>query len=232
MDLFSAAKEGRIDMIEFLVKNGADINAPKRYMETHFVCPIYIACKFRQIDTVDKFIELGCRLDFSGTEILNPISALCLNSDTKYNNMRDIGILDRLIANGCPLTGSNSGLITKGLIAEAMSTCNFELAKKLANYGAEITNNAFTWILGSGNDELIQYFIGHGYDINKKNKKGKTRLMKRSTWLNCDYFETLLRNGADPNICDNDGFGIFNPGDRYPMDYQDYVKEYLEKLGK
>lgn len=229
MNLFSAAKEGQIDMIEFLIESGGDINAMESLNCYTTVCPIHIACKFRQVDAINKLIELGCKLNFSGTKIQNPISALTTNRNTKYNNTRDIVILDILITNGCPLIPSN---VThdNGLIFEALMTKNFPIAKKLADYGAKIDDKAFDRVLSTENDELIQYFIGHGCDVNSKNEDGTTRLMRMKHCA--PVIESLLRNGADPCICDNNGCSILNSEVYYTELEKNYIEEYLEDIGK
>ena len=226
MKLFEAAQEGDISLIELSVNNGANIDDVSMGHGRMPLCPIHIACKFRQIDAVKKFIELGCRLDFTDTKIPNPISILASIRDTKFKNVRDIEILDTLIVHGCPLTPSTN--TSRSMVTDAVVAKNYVLAKKMVEYGVEINDETFDWGLGTGNDELIHYFIGYGCDVNSKNNEGQTRLMR---WgHNATVIEALLRNGADPNICDNYGFSILNSNVYYTELQQNYIEEYLEEI--
>ena len=238
MDLFEAAKEGDIGIIKSLVESGADINEIRTFDSMVWTfCPIYVACKFRQIDAVTELIGLGCRLDFTGTRVINPISGLAYERDEQYQNTRDIGILDILITNGCPVSSHMNPDITftfvnRTLINQAVITENFLLAKKLVDYGSEINEETFDWILGQGDDDFINHFIGHGCDINAKDRKGKTRLMNHNINWNTTIIRKLLRHGADPNICDKNGYSVLNSDKYLDNSTKSFIKMCLKELGK
>lgn len=79
--------------------------------------------------------------------------------------------------------------------------------------------SVFHMLVKSYQLDKVKLYIKHGMDVNYRNKKGKTALIKLVENINCsiysrnstemikvrDMIELLVDNGADPNIPDNEG---------------------------
>ncbi len=108
-------------------------------------------------------------------------------------------------------------------ISQAKLTHNVEIIKEITKLGAKSDiNESFKSAWGSGNLELIKYFIEAGADVNTQDDYGITALMRAVTPKDIDVAKFLLDKGADVNARDNEG--------RTPLFYANYSKEIAELL--
>jgi len=57
--LYYSAREGKNNLVEFLVKNGCAVN----HIDTYGQTPIFYACREGHLDTIRKLIEFGADAD-------------------------------------------------------------------------------------------------------------------------------------------------------------------------
>jgi len=105
----------------------------------------------------------------------------------------------------------------------AASSGNLSIVKMLVEHGADIhalNSRGATVMAYATTNEVVQYFLDRGLDINARDKEGYTLLIKAAEGFNRPSIAFLLEHGADPNAKTTDGttalklaFRINHPAD-------------------
>jgi ankyrin repeat protein len=87
--------------------------------------------------------------------------------------------------------------------------CKLEMVKFLVAHGASLKNEKML-ILNSRCEDVLNFLLENGVDINEKSHENNTFLMYWITRCNLDALETFLKYGANPYLKDNDGKSSFD----------------------
>jgi ankyrin repeat protein len=105
-------------------------------------------------------------------------------------------------------------------VEEAVIKGDVRLVQLLLSNGASLvpyTNirsgcTLFHWMTESMSDvNMIELLVNKGYDINAKNRKGETPLMRvgyRQMRLWKKFIDAFVKNGADPTVVNDKGLGL------------------------
>lgn len=122
--LMVAAESNKLNIVEYLVKNGADINAINSYEYNALLC----ACKFDSLEVLKYLHELGSSYEIT---IETNYSALMVASEFKSINIVKHLLLEQVFINAQAWDG-----ITALMLAACQG--NFEIVKLLIEAGANI----------------------------------------------------------------------------------------------
>lgn len=191
--LMKYTKYKRYDIIEFLLKHGADPNVKSECYQKY---PLNV--ENIGIDIIRLLLEYG-----AGQNIENTLEILLV----KY--IKNIDIVKLLLEHG-----ADPNVIIFGI--SALIKCkDIETIKLLFEHGADLniqTGNGTTALMIISNDhmyksiEIIKYLLENGAEPNIQRNDGTTALML------CKYKESvelLLQYGADPYIINSDGLNSF-----------------------
>lgn len=117
--------------------------------------------------------------------------------------------LNKLLNNGVDINVQNKDGNTPLIISLIYYYYHSYLNTPLRNIGHCILS-AFTskyyYLEDISQNDIIDYLVNNGANVNIKNNKNKTALMYASTYDNFNIVNYLLKHGADPNIKDNYGY--------------------------
>ena len=123
-----------------------------------------------------------------------------------------------------------------------------EIVQRELNAGVEVDvvngraangdgGNTALWFAAQGPPpaglEVARVLIKAGAEINRKCEHGRTALQMAAAWGHLDMVQLLIDNGANPNICDDEGmtpFMIASRSKRAPEANLKQVIEYLNTL--
>lgn len=154
------------EMAQFLIENGADINATDTNGET----PLHMASGNGQIEVVSLLIENGADVNAENSYVSTPLYRAAGNGHTD--------VIGLLIENGALIEGS--GEITP--LHVAVMNCHIKAVKLLIEKGADVNAKAASGMtalhFAAQNDcvEIAELLIENGADINAKDSGGKTPL--------------------------------------------------------
>lgn len=116
-------------------------------------------------------------------------------------------------------------------LSQAAASGNLSIVKMLVEHGAEIhalTGHGDTLLAFATTNEIAQYFLDRGLDINARDKDGYTLLILSAEGFHRPSVAFLLEHGADPNAKTTDGTTALKlaEGIRHPDDV-----ELLKKAG-
>ncbi|GHV25167.1 hypothetical protein FACS189465_2960 [Clostridia bacterium] len=201
-----------IDMVKFIIENGADVNAL-----------LYQFANEGNINAILLLIENGANVAIKNDEGKVPmIYGIELKNFLKKDfdfNIKDgngLTILDRVIADfngevanylfekGADIT-ENTAHNSEALWSICTSG-NIMLLKRAVSLGADV-NAELPYGLSmlylacvSKNNELFDFLIAQGANVNKPNAYGVTLLYDACSMNAKDMVEYLLQKGVDPNI--------------------------------
>ncbi len=232
---FAAKYSKKPEMIEILVKHGADVNAWDEWTGT----PLHYAALFNSNpDIIRKMVELGADInicdrdtifdfacsDNSNLEIIKTIIRLGANFDIQDALCSaainpKLNILKFILKLGGDLNAKCKGSLQDFPLHNAAMNKNSEILKFLLKKGADKSVNAkdkygdtpLFKAIRRGKLENIKLLIQHGADVNAKNNYGKTPLMEAcSINKNIEVIQTLLDAEADILAKDKRGKTCFN----------------------
>ncbi|XP_023311281.1 uncharacterized protein LOC111691956 [Anoplophora glabripennis] len=191
--LHFAASEGRLNMVKFLVKQGANINSRSNSCET----PIVLAAQNGHID-VTKYL-LGHALSFEETVSIEDVRVKDSDMTTFLLDILGNNMENTIVPYVAACTGSLRALeasIEQGIDVDSKSE-NGETLIFAATRGRQL--------------HIIEYLVEKGANINSKNDRGRTALHLVSE-KGCDVStaKLLIELGIDINIKDHSGIAALH----------------------
>ncbi|MEX2243820.1 MAG: ankyrin repeat domain-containing protein [Fimbriimonadaceae bacterium] len=181
----------RLPVIEFLISQGADVNARTTYNET----AIRTAYQFGDYETVKALLAAGADDSQLGWD--DVIRAVAIGSrqdvETALARSSEVRALD---SNGM------------SAIQVALRKGDLELAELLLQHGANPARqsskgaSSIACSIESGSPVVLEWALRHGCDINEHDKFGNPVLGSAVSSGNIEIVRFMLEHGADPNAGD------------------------------
>lgn len=228
--LLAAQYKPEYDIINELIKQGADINAK----DGRGVCPlVYAVANKADAKTIRLLLKNGAKVNGyvlntaarsrKTPEVLellinkNPeaVNQIDRNGDTalhialKYNPVYDN--IKLLLDKGADINiKEQQGF--NALLTAATWTNNLDIIKLLVERGADIhqylpngSNNALTISITANKPEFVKYFIEKGADVNEKTPNGLYPAGMACMNGNAEIIKMLADNGAELSLKDGRG---------------------------
>jgi ankyrin repeat protein len=195
--LHEAVRSGNISLIDFLLEQGARINA-----ENNEGTPFYWAACFGEMNVADHLLQKGADPTIPGKGGSPLILTATFGRDLIFEKIlkkhpRQINDMD-------PRTGENP-------LHAAIRNGNYKFFSLLVSHGADIhardKNGDMPIHLAAhqGNVDIAKSLILRGADVNRQNDEGATPLLLATKVNNPAMVKCLLQKGADPSIADRHG---------------------------
>ncbi|MHC4661446.1 MAG: ankyrin repeat domain-containing protein [Planctomycetota bacterium] len=215
--LHAAAANGHLEMVEYLIENGADVNitdedgdTPLHYMDIEaprFRTPEPPSREDEQNVDTGKILKIAKFLLSNGAEINKKNSRGWTPLHRLMFNKRNNPLVELFISQGAkPNAPDNDGFtpldwaIDRKGTEEMQSTLRRHGAVLKEKYRAEIMEAA-----EKGNHELLKTYLSRGADINASNTLGFTPLHVAARNGHAETVKFLSENGAD---LEKQGFGL------------------------
>jgi len=230
LPLHTAAKTGRLEIMEFLIDNGATIDGLDRDEST----PLMAACLHGQVDAARLLLKQGAVVDRTDLNGATPVSfamasgemeviELLLESGIDFATQKpdngtymhpaaatgNVELLEFLLSSGVSVRTPNDSGATPLQFAAARGRT--EAVRWLLDHGADPGHedshgfDALGECSFRGNGETAQLLIGSGADVNHQDNFGRTPLLS-SAWVgNDEVLAVLLKAGANPNLAAEEG---------------------------
>ena len=207
--LFLAAANGNLDILSYLLEQGANVNASSsanfswltRY-NLHWYTPLIIALRNGHIDAFTFLIDKGADVNLQDHQ---GYTALHHAVETK-----NFYAVTCLVHNGADINLFTSSKHTPLMLAchsRNMETINF-----LLNKGADVNlqdHRGYTALhhaVESKNFDVVRCLVHNRADVNLFTSYKDTPLMLACKSHNMDTINFLLNKGADVNLQDQDGY--------------------------
>ena len=183
--LLSATLYDQVKMTEFLIQNGADVNAKGDDGGT----ALHAAAFLGQYEIAKLLIQNGADVDARNNEGETVINGTMADWET---------------------TKFIAGMLQLKLDRESVETGRSQIVELLRKNGvtadfSDPTDNDFWTMAGAGNLQAVKEHLAKGLDINAKNKDGATALQIATLLGQYEIAELLVQKGADVNAKANDG---------------------------
>jgi ankyrin repeat protein len=233
--LHTASEEGNLELAEWLLESGADVNVHDMKQNT----PLHLAATRGRLDLVRMLLKHGAEVQargihrytplFSAAEGGNPdVVHLLLDHgadarirDKNENNALHIAafhghleVARVLLALNLDVnTQNDSGMNPLYCALDPSRKPNVDVVRLLLDYGAEVHmpehdrcyRSALHLAAGSGNPEIVQMILDRNPELEARGGEGETPLLTASSDGNPAVVQLLLDHGADPHACDDDG---------------------------
>ena len=195
--LHYAVREQLLDVVQFLIYHGADINATTHELYT----PLHYATALQNRDIIHILLSAGAN---ANAKSRNGTTALHIASGFSH--------LRKLMRPGCGvhydehLTDHSSHFYNKSDIV-----FNPEIIKLLINNGANIESRGecgttvFHEACRTGRFDLVKLFLQYGADPYTKDEENRTSLHHAAVGNNLDIVEFLLQIGLEVDAVNNFG---------------------------
>ena len=220
--LHQAASRGMLDLIRYcLDEKGCDINIATKGGEKYFayqekMTPLSFACAEGQLDTVVFLLERGADIEFEGDAVTplqvaarrghhQLIRVLVEHSRKRKGSLETKSFIDRVF----PETGQSA-------LFEAVLSGSLAAIDTLLEEGATYSSNKalrsplHTAAIQNRPDiahHLTQRYqdgrVAGDFSIDARDRDGKTPLLYGIENGSTAVITILLKNGADPTLCDN-----------------------------
>lgn len=216
--LHQAAMNGNLDIVKFLVANGADIHAIDFKDETPLIDVIKSYINYRNIKNKNSYIKIIEFLISNGADsnLLEILKSDTMGSPVGVSNGNDVRrnsqaeIVKLLIDNGGDINEKDVNGITPLIMA--LKNENNGVIELLISRGADtnVLNNwdkteALEFAASGGYKNIVELLVNHGANIGNKDKYEYTPLHSAAASGSKETVEYLLSKGADINARNNFG---------------------------
>lgn len=213
--IICAAESGRMDIVELLVKKGADTNVADQNGSTILIN----ACEGGWIDIVKFLVNNGANVHATDNNGNNALMRIFRKHNNQPLNKKIFfEIVQFLIEKGVNVNDKN--IVGISPLMHACSMDDLNVIEFLLNKDANINdkdksgNTPFMRACERGNLNILEFLIKNGADINAKNEMGISALFNVCATMGIytpiekrlSILEFLLNNGANINIQTNHGF--------------------------
>jgi ankyrin repeat protein len=187
--LHLAAREGNVDIINYLVSEGANVNSRNIADET----PIHLAANSGNLDVVIQLISNGANINVKDSIGNTPLHDAAENDH--------IQIVKYLISQKAEINTQNNG--HQSPLHEAVEFDKVEMSKLLVSEGANVNTqdedrrSPLHAAVVNENLELVKYLTANGAEVNAKDKFDRTPLHQAAYVGNLDVVKHLILQGSD-----------------------------------
>ncbi|XP_028417225.1 uncharacterized protein LOC114541509 [Dendronephthya gigantea] len=222
--LHSAVAKGKLEIVKYLVENGADVNRP----DIDGLTVLHTAVSKGTLGIVKYLVEKGAAVNAinsknaDGSTVLHSAVAKGKPEIVKYlvENGADVNSTDidgKTVLHNA-VTGSKLDMNTYGrtVLHYAVTESTIDIVKYLVENGADVigkTTNGRTVLhsaVTKGTLKVVKYLVENGADINGKNSDKWTVLHSAVNKGTLDMVKYLVQNGADVNGKNTDGWTVLH----------------------
>ncbi len=194
--LESASWGGHINIVEYLVANGADVNfvsgsdTENEYGKT----PLISAVSNGQVDIVKYLIDNGADVNGIGAEKYTAITVA-----------KSLEMVMILVDSGADVNSIN---MNKPVLISAVEKEQIAIVEYLLANGADVNvkvDNNYSAISYPNNLAIVKILVESGADVNFKNSYSSTPLIFATNRGDFEIVKYLVEQGADINIQNDDG---------------------------
>ncbi|XP_051158715.1 ankyrin-1-like [Leptopilina boulardi] len=189
--IFFAILSGNINLVKYLIKNGANINVTTKSGET----PILLAIKNQFVDIVSYLLKSGANINSENSPLLfhaislnnYPIVELLLNKGHSIDYIGNYGNQDGYTVMHLAIKGNNINIV------DALLKKNFDLDTCTEK------DYLLHYAIDKNNEDIIIKLIENGASLDSTCFKGLNPLLHALLAGNIKIFMLLIKNGATLN---------------------------------
>ena len=196
-DLFAAAVQGNVEVVQALLSQGADFNKSDGHGRT----ALFLAAGQGNLEVVQALLSHGADVNKSDIHGRTALFSAAIRGNVE--------VVQALLSRGADVNEGDIDGETALLVAAGQG--NVEVVQALLSHGADVNKSdkygrtaLFSAAIG-GNVEVVQALLSRGADVNKSDKVGRTALSSPVLQGNVEVVKALLSHGADVNKSDEDG---------------------------
>ncbi len=197
--LIKAAQEGALNVVQYLVKHGANINIQDSYRETALT-----AAAMQGNWDIVKYLSTQKGININAQNF-NGSTVLILAARDSGDNQ----LIEHLVKHGADMSIQSTETTAFGA---ALFHKQYKTASTLIHLGFDINHKvkysvkkATTYqdlSLSFNNVKALQFLIENNADINIADSSGRTILMEAIVYEKTEFITLLLENGANLNLQD------------------------------
>ncbi|XP_015911611.2 uncharacterized protein [Parasteatoda tepidariorum] len=197
--LHIAAEFGFLDMVVYLLDEGADANSETT---EHLTTPLHLSSFFGHLEVVKILISRGASVSARAKEGLTPLH-IAVESGHQ-------SIVEYLLENGANINAMSSQKCLP--LHYAFREKHMRIFEILITNGARLEDieicgdSAYKYAILNRNLDVINYLIENGVPINQRDPEGCTPLHLSIKYVTNDISKRLIEHGADVTAVDLKGF--------------------------
>jgi ankyrin repeat protein len=225
--LQKAAREGNLEMVNFLIQKKADLDIPldSAFAGVESKTALHLAVENGHKAVVEALIDGGAKINAKTSLGHSPLHIAAANG------FREIAVL--LISKGADVNARSNQKETP--LHSAMVNASTEIAQALLEKGADVNaKNSSNWTpLGraveQGNLELVDLLLSKGADPNIVSSTQNSILQRAVSSPNPEILQRLIKAGADLKFQDRQGMTALHLAANQPhSSYTDALKALIE----
>jgi len=201
----AAAYCADVRVLEYLVSQGADVNAVLDTTNSYISAPFFLAAEFNpHVEILEYLILQG-----SDVHAKDRYGYTLLHSAARHNS--NVEVLQYLVSKGADVRAK--GQCDSTPLYEAAYENSVEILKYLVSQGADVHtrnswgNTPLSHAAGSNSVTVLQYLVSQGADLHAKTDFGSgfTLFHHAAAHNNEDVVRYFISQGADVNATDDKG---------------------------
>ncbi|MFC1614759.1 ankyrin repeat domain-containing protein, partial [Gemmatimonadota bacterium] len=196
-ELILAARDGHTNIVEELLKAGADVNEKDIFGETALI----LAIRNGRTEIVRKLLQASAEVNEKDYLDVAPLSSAIFVGNAE--------IVQDLLEAGAEV--NERGFYNRTALMQAAFLGHIEIVQLLINAGVEVNEKEGTGRTAlmdaarQGHIEVVQLLINAGAEVNEKEGAGRTALWDAASPGHIEVVQFLINSGADGNVKDESG---------------------------